>query len=292
MYKGIILAGGQGTRLYPSSLVVSKQLLNVYDKPLIYYPISTLMLAGIKEILIISTPEYINQFMELLGDGSQWGVHIVYDVQFEPKGISEAFLIAEKFIGNDNVCLILGDNILYGNELTKVLKLCQKNSGATILSYEVQDPHRFGVIESDRDNKVISIEEKPKDPKSNRAVVGIYFYDNRVVKYAKEIVESPRGELEITDLNKIYLRNGELNVIPLCRGMAWIDAGTFDSLLMASNFISTVEKIQGKKISCPEEIAHRKKWITKDQLLDLANTFAKSGYGKYLKSIAEEIFID
>jgi glucose-1-phosphate thymidylyltransferase len=175
---------------------------------------------------------------------------------------------------------------LYGNELTKVLKLCQENSGATILSYEVQDPHRFGVIESDRDNKVISIEEKPKDPKSNRAVVGIYFYDNRVVNYAKEIVESPRGELEITDLNKIYLNNNDLNVIPLCRGMAWIDAGTFDSLLMASNFISTVEKIQGKKISCPEEIAYRKKWITKDQLLKLADTFAKSGYGKYLKSIA------
>lgn len=288
MYKGIILAGGQGTRLYPSSLVVSKQLLNVYDKPLIYYPISTLMLAGIKDILIISTPEYINQFMELLGDGSQWGIRLVYDIQDEPRGISDSFLIAEDFIGDENVCLILGDNILYGNELTKVLKSCQKQSGATVLSYEVADPHRFGVVESDENGKVISIEEKPKDPKSNRAIVGIYFYDNKVVKNAKKVIKSSRGELEITDVNKIYLENQELNVIPLCRGIAWIDAGTFDSLLMASNFIATVEKIQGKKISCPEEIAYRKKWITKKQLLELANTFEKSGYGQYLKLIANE----
>lgn len=288
MYKGIILAGGQGTRLYPSSLVVSKQLLNVYDKPLIYYPISTLMLAGIKDILIISTPDYINQFMDLLGNGSQWGINIEYDVQDEPKGISDAFLIAEDFIGRDNVCLILGDNILYGNELTKVLKSCQKGEGATVLSYEVCDPQRFGVVESDKGGKVISIEEKPNKPKSNRAIVGIYFYDNKVVGYAKQIEKSLRGELEITDVNKIYLENKQLDVIPLCRGMAWIDAGTFDSLLMASNFISTVEKIQGKKISCPEEIAYRKGWISKDKLLDLANTFEKSGYGKYLKSIADE----
>ncbi len=288
MYKGIILAGGQGTRLYPSSLVVSKQLLNVYDKPLIYYPISTLMLAGIREILIISTPEYINQFMELLGDGSQWGINIVYDVQFEPKGISEAFVIAEDFIGEDNVCLILGDNIFYGNELTKVLKLCQENVGATILSYEVKDPHRFGVVECDKNRKVISLEEKPENPKSNRAAVGLYFYDNKVIEYAKNLTQSPRGELEITDLNKIYLENSELNVIPLCRGMAWIDAGTFDSLLMASNFISTVEKLQGKKISCPEEIAYRKNWITKEELLILSKSFDKSGYGQYLKSIANE----
>lgn len=291
MYKGIILAGGQGTRLYPSSLVVSKQLLNVYDKPLIYYPISTLMLAGIREILIISTPEYINQFMELLGDGSQWGINIVYDVQFEPKGISEAFVIAEDFIGEDNVCLILGDNIFYGNELTKVLKLCQENVGATILSYEVKDPHRFGVVECDKNRKVISLEEKPENPKSNRAAVGLYFYDNKVIEYAKNLTQSPRGELEITDLNKIYLENSELNVIPLCRGMAWIDAGTFDSLLLASNFISTVEKLQGKKISCPEEIAYRKNWITKEELLKLSKTFEKSGYGQYLKAIAnEEVF--
>ena len=262
MYKGIILAGGQGTRLYPSSLVVSKQLLNVYDKPLIYYPISTLMLAGIKDILIISTPEYINQFMELLGDGSQWGIRLVYDIQDEPRGISDSFLIAEDFIGDENVCLILGDNILYGNELTKVLKSCQKQSGATVLSYEVADPHRFGVVESDENGKVISIEEKPKDPKSNRAIVGIYFYDNKVVKNAKKVIKSSRGELEITDVNKIYLENQELNVIPLCRGIAWIDAGTFDSLLMASNFIATVEKIQGKKY-----LVQRKLHIEKNGLL-------------------------
>jgi len=288
MYKGIILAGGHGTRLYPSSLVISKQLLNVYDKPLIYYPISTLMLADIKDILIISAPEYHDQFVKLLGDGSQWGVNFQYEIQDEPNGIVESFVLGESFIGDDNVCLILGDNILYGNELTKVLKSCQVNSGATVLTYEVQDPHRFGIVEYTKDGKAISIEEKPKDPKSNRAIVGIYFYDNSVVKYAKEVIPSARGELEITDLNKIYLNNNQLNVIPLCRGMAWIDSGTFDSLLMASNFISTVEKIQGKKISCPEEIAYRKGWIDNDKLLNLASTFEKSGYGKYLKSIVEE----
>lgn len=288
MYKGIILAGGQGTRLYPSSLVVSKQLLNVYDKPLIYYPISTLMLAGIKDILIISTPEYITQFTKLLGDGSQWGISIVYDIQSKPNGISEAFLIAENFIGNDNVCLILGDNIFYGNELTKTLEMCQENIGATILSYEVKNPHRFGVIEYDKNKKVTSLEEKPINPKSNYAVVGLYFYDNNVVEYAKQITPSERGEFEITDLNKMYLERGNLNVVPLCRGMAWIDAGTFDSLLMASNFISTVEKLQGKKISCLEEIAYRKKWITKEQLLTIADTFNKSGYGQYLRSIVSE----
>lgn len=288
MYKGIILAGGQGTRLYPSSLVVSKQLMNVYDKPLIYYPISTLMLAGIKEILIISTPEYLNQFIDLLGDGSQWGIHIVYDIQDEPKGIVDAFLIAEDFIGNDKVCLILGDNIFYGNEFTKVLNSCQKNNGATILCYGVKDPHRFGVVEYNSNKKVTSLEEKPKNPKSNNAVVGLYFYDNKVLQYAKQVKPSLRGELEITDLNKIYLNNNDLNIVPLCRGMAWMDAGTFDSLLMASNFISTVEKIQGKKISCPEEIAYRKKWITKDHLLELADNLKKSGYGNYLNLIANE----
>lgn len=288
MYKGIILAGGQGTRLYPSSLVVSKQLLNVYDKPLIYYPISTLMLAGIKDILIISSPEYVDQFKNLLGNGQHLGVKISYDIQINPKGIAEAFLIAEKFIGDDNVCLILGDNILYGNELTRILKTCQENSGATVLTYEVQDPHRFGIVEYDKNHKVVSIEEKPINPKSNSAIVGIYFYDSNVVKYAKQIIPSLRGELEITDLNKIYFSKNELNVVPLCRGMAWIDAGTFDSLLMASNFISTVEKIQGKKISCPEEISYRKGWISKDQLLSLASSFEKSGYGQYLKMISDE----
>jgi len=288
MYKGIILAGGQGTRLYPSSLVVSKQLMNVYDKPLIYYPISTLMLAGIRDILIISTPTHIDQFVELLGDGSQWNIKLQYSVQEEPKGIAECFLIAEDFIGDDNVCLILGDNIFYGNELTKTLKLCQENSGATVLSYEVKDPHRFGIVECDRNKKAISLEEKPKNPKSNRAVVGIYFYDNKVVDYAKNLKQSPRGELEITDLNKVYLNNGNLNVISMCRGMAWIDAGTFDSLLLASNFISTVEKLQGKKISCPEEIAYRQNWISKEELLTLSKSFEKSGYGQYLKVIANE----
>lgn len=288
MYKGIILAGGQGTRLHPSSLVVSKQLLNVYDKPLIYYPISTLMLAGIKDILIISSPEYVDQFKNLLGNGQHWGIKISYDIQINPKGIAEAFLIAEKFIGNDNVCLILGDNILYGNELTRILKTCQENSGATVLTYEVQDPHRFGIVEYDKNYKVVSMEEKPNNPKSNSAIVGIYFYDSNVVKYAKQIIPSSRGELEITDLNKIYFNQNELNVVPLCRGMAWIDAGTFDSLLMASNFISTVEKIQGKKISCPEEISYRKGWISKDRLLSLASSFEKSGYGQYLKLISDE----
>ena len=246
------------------------------------------MLADIKDILIISAPEYHDQFVKLLGDGSQWGVNFQYEIQDEPNGIVESFVLGESFIGDDNVCLILGDNILYGNELTKVLKSCQVNSGATVLTYEVQDPHRFGIVEYTKDGKAISIEEKPKDPKSNRAIVGIYFYDNSVVKYAKEVIPSARGELEITDLNKIYLNNNQLNVIPLCRGMAWIDSGTFDSLLMASNFISTVEKIQGKKISCPEEIAYRKGWIDNDKLLNLASTFEKSGYGKYLKSIVEE----
>lgn len=288
MYKGIILAGGQGTRLYPSSLVVSKQLLNVYDKPLIYYPISTLMLAGIKDILVISTPEYVNQFMDLLGDGSQWGINISYDVQFEPRGIADAFIIAEEFIGNSKVCLILGDNIFYGHELTKLLKSCQENGGATVLSYEVQDPHRFGVVEFTKNGKVTSLEEKPQNPKSNSAVVGLYFYDNKVVEYAKQITKSARGELEITDINKIYLRNGNLNVVPLCRGMTWIDAGTFDSLLMASNFISMIEKMQGKKISCLEEIAYRKKWISREHLLSLSNSLNKSGYGIYLRSISSE----
>lgn len=288
MYKGIILAGGQGTRLYPSSLVVSKQLMNVYDKPLIYYPVSTLMLSGIKDILVISTPEYINQFINLLGDGSQWGINITYDVQFEPRGIADAFIIAEEFIGNSKVCLILGDNIFYGHELTKLLKSCQQNRGATVLSYEVTDPQRFGVVEFNKSKKVTSLEEKPQNPKSNSAVVGLYFYDNKVVEYAKQIKESARGELEITDINKMYLEKGNLNVVPLRRGMTWIDAGTFDSLLVASNFISMIEKMQGKKISCLEEIAYRKHWINKDHLMRLADVLDKSGYGQYLKSIANE----
>lgn len=288
MYKGIILAGGQGTRLYPSSLVVSKQLMNVYDKPLIYYSISTLMIAGIKDIFIIATSEYIDQYKKLLGDGSQWKVKFSYGIQEDFGGIAEAFIIAEKFIGKDNVCLILGDNIIYGNGLNKILKQCKKNQGATVLSYHVNDPHRFGVVEFDENNKVISIEEKPENPKSNYAVIGMYFYDNKVVQYSKQIEPSIRGELEITDINKIYLESQELNVENLSRGIAWIDAGTFDSLLTASNFISTVEKMQGTKISCPEEIAYRNGWITLDELKNLADPLVKSGYGKYLYSIYEE----
>ena len=288
MTKGIVLAGGQGTRLYPSSLVVSKQLMNVYDKPLIYYPISTLMIAGIREILIIATPGYIDQYMELLGDGSQWSVQITYATQSNFGGIAEAFLIAEDFIGNDDVCLILGDNIIYGNGMNHILKTCRQNKGATVLSYHVQDPHRFGIVEFDANKKVISIEEKPENPKSNYAVIGLYFYDNKVIEYAKQIEPSPRGELEITDINKLYLEAGELNVENLSRGIAWIDAGTFDSLLTASNFISTVEKMQGTKISCPEEIAYRNGWITLEDLKELAEPLVKSGYGKYLYSIYQE----
>jgi len=288
MTKGIVLAGGQGTRLYPSSLVVSKQLMNVYDKPLIYYPISTLMIAGIREILIIATPGYIDQYMELLGDGSQWSVQITYATQSNFGGIAEAFLIAEDFIGNDDVCLILGDNIIYGNGMNHILKTCRQNKGATVLSYHVQDPHRFGIVEFDANKKVISIEEKPENPKSNYAVIGLYFYDNKVIEYAKQIEPSPRGELEITDINKLYLEAGELNVENLSRGIAWIDAGTFDSLLTASNFISTVEKMQGTKISCPEEIAYRNGWITLEELKELAEPLVKSGYGKYLYSIYRE----
>ena len=288
MTKGIVLAGGQGTRLYPSSLVVSKQLMNVYDKPLIYYPISTLMIAGIREILIIATPGYIDQYMELLGDGSQWSVQITYATQSNFGGIAEAFLIAEDFIGNDDVCLILGDNIIYGNGMNHILKTCRQNKGATVLSYHVQDPHRFGIVEFDANKKVISIEEKPENPKSNYAVIGLYFYDNKVIEYAKQIEPSPRGELEITDINKLYLEAGELNVENLSRGIAWIDAGTFDSLLTASNFISTVEKMQGTKISCPEEIAYRNGWITLEELKELAEPLVKSGYGKYLYSIYQE----
>lgn len=284
MYKGIILAGGQGTRLYPSSKVVSKQLMNVYDKPLIYYPISTLMLAGIRNILIITNPEYLNQFQDLLGDGSQWGIDLTYKVQEEPNGIAEALIIGEEFIGNDNVCLILGDNILYGNYLENILRDCCDGQGATVLAYPVTDPERFGVVEFDG-NKVISIEEKPENPKSNRAVIGIYFYDNRAPEYAKQVVPSARGEIEITSLHNIYLENNDLKVKQLNRGITWIDAGTFDSLLIASNFISTVEKVQSYKISCPEEIAYRNKWIDIVQLKKLAEPLLKSGYGKYLNNI-------
>ena len=283
-YKGIILAGGRGTRLYPTTCVVSKQLLNVYDKPLIYYPLSTLMLAGIREILIISTPEQYPQFQKLFGNGEQLGISIQYDIQDEPNGLPEAFIIGEKFIGDDNVCLILGDNIIFGNELDTILLESQKESGATVLTYPVRDAERFGIVEFERfdEGAVVSIEEKPTHPKSNRALIGIYFFDNRCIQYAKELTPSKRKELEIVDLCKKYLSNCELKVNNLTRTMHWIDAGTFKSLLLASNLICNLEEIQSYKISCPEEVAYKRRWIDKEQLLKLAATYPKGEYQDYL----------
>ena len=283
-YKGIILAGGRGTRLYPTTCVVSKQLLNVYDKPLIYYPLSTLMLAGIREILIISTPEQYPQFQKLFGNGEQLGISIQYDIQDEPNGLPEAFIIGEKFIGDDNVCLILGDNIIFGNELDTILLESQKESGATVLTYPVRDAERFGIVEFERfdEGAVVSIEEKPTDPKSNRALIGIYFFDNRCIEYAKQLTPSKRKELEIVDLCKKYLGNRELKVNNLTRTMHWIDAGTFKSLLLASNLICNLEEIQSYKISCPEEVAYKRSWIDKEQLLKLAATYPKGEYQDYL----------
>ena len=283
-YKGIILAGGRGTRLYPTTSVVSKQLLNVYDKPLIYYPLSTLMLAGIREILIISTPEQYPHFQKLFGNGSQLGISIQYDIQHKPNGLPEAFIIGEKFIGNDNVCLILGDNIIFGNKLDSILKNSQTGDGATVLTYPVKDPKRFGVVEFENFDRgrVISIEEKPTHPKSNCALVGVYFFDNRCIQYAKELTPSKRKEIEIVDLCKKYLNNHELSVNNLTRTMTWIDAGTFKSLLLASNLISNLEEIQSYKISCPEEVAYKNGWIDKEQLSYLATTFPKGEYRDYL----------
>ena len=283
-YKGIILAGGRGTRLYPTTSVVSKQLLNVYDKPLIYYPLSTLMLAGIREILIISTPEQYPHFQKLFGNGSQLGISIQYDIQHKPNGLPEAFIIGEKFIGNDNVCLILGDNIIFGNKLDSILKNSQTGDGATVLTYPVKDPKRFGVVEFENFDRgrVISIEEKPTYPKSNCALVGVYFFDNRCIQYAKELTPSKRKEIEIVDLCKKYLNNHELSVNNLTRTMTWIDAGTFKSLLLASNLISNLEEIQSYKISCPEEVAYKNGWIDKEQLLKLAATYPKGEYQSYL----------
>ena len=283
-YKGIILAGGRGTRLYPTTFVVSKQLLNVYDKPLIYYPLSTLMLAGIREILIISTPEQYPQFQKLFGNGEQLGLSIQYDIQDEPNGLPEAFIIGEEFIGDDNVCLILGDNIIFGNELDRILWESQKESGATVLTYPVKDAERFGIVEFERfdEGAVVSIEEKPIHPKSNRALIGIYFFDNRCIEYAKQLSPSKRKELEIVDLCKKYLSNRELKVNNLTRTMHWIDAGTFKSLLLASNLICNLEEIQSYKISCPEEVAYKRRWIDKEQLLKLAATYPKGEYQNYL----------
>ena len=287
--KGIILAGGAGTRLHPATLTISKQILPVYDKPMIYYPLSTLMLAGIKEILIISTPRDIVLFKDLFGDGSRIGVRFSYETQPEPGGLSQAFLIGEEFIGDDNVCMILGDNIFYGQGLgNTLLETAKLTDGACVFGYYVTDPTRYGVVEFDTSGNVISIEEKPEKPKSNYAVTGLYFYDNTVVSRAKKLKPSKRGELEITDLNRLYLHDGKLKVKLMGRGMAWLDTGTHDSMLQASNFVATLEQRQGLKASCIEEIAYIRGFIDKEQLLGLAKELGKSQYGKYLRNIASE----
>jgi glucose-1-phosphate thymidylyltransferase len=281
--KGIILAGGKATRLYPATNVVSKQLLPIYDKPMIYYPLSTLMLAGIREILIISTPEDLPRFNELLGDGSKIGLKLSYEKQDKPRGLADAFIIGEKFIGNDKCCLILGDNIFYGSELQEMLKqAAEKENGATVFGYEVNDPARYGVIEFDSNKKVLSIEEKPEFPKSRYAIVGLYFYDTKVIEFAKSLAPSKRGEIEITDLNKKYLEIGELDVKLMARGFAWLDTGTFDSLAEASEFVRVIQKRQGSTIACLEEIAYKMNYITKEQLRETAESLKKSGYGEYL----------
>jgi glucose-1-phosphate thymidylyltransferase len=289
--KGIILAGGSGTRLYPLTMITSKQLLPVYDKPMIYYPLSTLMLAGIKDILIISTPRDLPNFEELLGDGSRFGVNLSYKEQPSPDGLAQAFVIGEKFIGKDCCAMVLGDNIFYGNGFGRLLKAAAANaetrSRASIFGYYVEDPERFGVAEFDESGRVISVEEKPASPKSNYAITGLYFYDNRVVEFAKRLKPSARGELEITDLNRVFLELGGLDVQLLGRGFAWLDTGTMDSLMDAGNFVQMVEKRQGIKISAIEEIAYRNGWIDKDALLETAKAYGKSGYGAHLLRVAE-----
>ncbi|OAI52059.1 glucose-1-phosphate thymidylyltransferase [Betaproteobacteria bacterium SCGC AG-212-J23] len=287
--KGIILAGGSGTRLYPVTQAVSKQLLPVYDKPMVYYPLSTLMLAGIRDILVISTPEDTPRFQQLLGNGKQWGLRLSYKEQEKPEGIAQAFLIGRKFIGKDPVALILGDNVFYGHDLPKLCRdAAERKKGATVLAYQVTDPQRYGVITFDKRGIATGIEEKPKRPKSPYAVVGLYFYDNRVLDIARDLKPSARGELEITDVNREYLERGQLRVQVMGRGHAWLDTGTHESLLEASHFIETIERRQGLKIACVEEIAYRQKWISKAQLRALARPLAKSGYGEYLLRVLSE----
>lgn len=291
--KGIILAGGSGTRLYPLTKVTSKQLLPIYDKPMIYYPLAVLMRAGIREILIISTPDDTPRFESLLGDGHEFGLEISYAIQPSPDGLAQAFVIGEEFIGDDSVAMILGDNIFHGHGLEKRLKAAAaKKSGATVFGYYVDDPERFGIVEFDSDGKAISIEEKPEHPKSNYCVTGLYFYDNRVVEYAKNLAPSDRGELEITDLNKIYLENGELEVTLLGQGFTWLDTGTHESLVEATNFVKTVETHQHRKIACPEEIAYLQHWITRDQLLKDIEPLKKNQYGQYLLDVMNGKYID
>ncbi len=290
--KGIILAGGKGTRLYPATKVISKQLLPIYDKPMIYYPLSVLMLAGIRDICIISTPQDIARFEELLGDGSWLGMKFEYRVQVESKGLADAFIIAEDFIGDENVALVLGDNVFYGSGLVPMLKNSvehiENNNGAVVFGYYVKDPQNYGVVSFDSNNRVVSIEEKPNNPESNYAVVGLYFYDDKVVEYAKTLKPSKRGELEITDLNRIYLKNGNLSVKLMGRGFAWLDTGTHEAMAEATEFVKTIEKRQGLKISCIEEIAWRKGFINDDELLNLAKSLEMSGYGEYLKELVKK----
>lgn len=287
--KGIILAGGSGTRLYPITKVVSKQLLPVYDKPMIYYPLSVLMLAGIREILIISTPEDLPRFKELLNDGSQWGLSFSYVIQPRPEGLAQAFILGKDFIGNDNVCMILGDNLFYGHGLPEKLKRASaRTQGATIFGYQVTDPERYGVVSFNSDGIAVDIEEKPLAPKSNYAVTGLYFYDNRVADIAASVTPSPRGELEITDVNRVYLEKGELNVEKLGRGIAWLDTGTHDSLLQSARFIEIIEKRQGLKVACVEEIAYFMKYIDASQLENLARPLMKNGYGTYLMNLLKQ----